>query len=231
MKTLLLFCCLFTSEPELAKAPVNAPQLTIYVDSSIQHEKQFQKLMESNESISLVNPKVFKIVSAESIKRTCTTIDVRIIEIKQRFNVKFLDRYGSDKPYGIRFNYGKTFEIPETLDLVNTISMVEYYIDLVYYDLEIKQAKEAYEEARDKWIVDDYLRRHKFAKNLFLRNFKLEGYIPVEENDELPSPSQLPLKIFDEKGNLKSFEDLGYQELPKPEFQFRARKESPIKLD
>lgn len=228
MKTLLLFFVLFSSEPELAPAPINANKLTIYVDNSLKHEKQFKKLMESKDSISCVNPQVFKIVDPESIKRNCALIDRRIIEIKQRFNVQIVERYGSDKPYGVRFNYGQTYEIPASLDTISTISMVEYYIDLVYYDLEIKVAKETYEDAKERWIVNDYHRRHRFVRKLLSKNFKLEGYIPISDNDDLPSPSQLPTQIFDDKGNLKSFEELGYKELPKPELNFRARKESPI---
>lgn len=215
-------------------ALLNADQreLTVFINEKIPCENQLKKLLETENSLFLVNPKVFSLVNPESVKNNCKILDQRIKNIKQEFKIQFENRYKISKPYGVRFGFGEINPMPE-LDPISTISMIEYYIDLVYYDLAFELEKEKYDQALAKWKLEDYFKKHEFVKTLIKKNFTLENYIPLfslDDDDMIPAPSQLPTKILDLAGKVRTLEDLGYKGIPKPKFYFRKKRECPILL-
>lgn len=208
MKNLFLLLLLL-GQAEPTEQPIKRIDLTIYVNERnvVEH---ILKISLTEKWIDRLNPILKNDLSAIELSES---LDKRVSELKDKLGFKFIDRdrYDTGQPFG--FSIGNSFRIYK-LPTSNLMAESGYWLELFEYieeELNWEDRHEIWKTAADKV-------KQKFYAEEFAEKVKfLEQYI-------VDNPGWFCGKgcgIFDDKGNFKSAEDLGYKspvvmrELPK----------------
>jgi len=208
--------------------------LKIYIDENVKCELALKKVL-TTDCKTLINPSILLELdetSKQEVFKKCDEINNRVKCIKDRFTLKFCNRYFERVDYGVQFNYGKINKIPPHLHASISIELIEFWIDEIYFKIDHEEWKKKLNTARDQWVVDDFDNRFKFIENLFNKNPNWE--FRDFRNDTFENEHVcriLPTIIFDEKGKVKTMKELGYIPAPRPNIPEPIKKQCPIKIE